>query len=141
MKNLRAGSFNQCTHKWTQDRYQAKLASLGSEWNIQNPKLHTMHTPRIVGATTLFFGGCTEAQLKAKGRWSGDIAYIYARFCPDMDREAVRAIGRTDASPFLENIDSHWATVAVWTEDAADLGDADEFDEGDEALSDDEDED
>ena len=26
------------------------------EWNIENPKLYTMHTPRIVGATTLFYG-------------------------------------------------------------------------------------
>ena len=68
LNNLRAGSSDQCTHKWTQDRYQAKLAALGPEWNIQNPKLCTMHTPRIVGATTLFYGGCTEAQLKAKGR-------------------------------------------------------------------------
>ena len=55
MKNLRADSFNQCTHKWTQDRYQAKLASLDQAWNIQNPKLYTMYTPRIVGATTLFY--------------------------------------------------------------------------------------
>jgi len=58
-----------------------------------------------------------------------------------MDRETVRAIGFTDASPFMESIDSHWATVAAWTEDAADLGDAEEFDDGDEALADDEDED
>ena len=55
-----------------------------------------------------------------------------------MDREAVRrAIGCTDTSPFMENIDSHWATVAVWAEDAADLGDAEKFGDGDEALSDD----
>ena len=79
--------------------------------------------------------------MKAKGRWSGDIAYIYARSCPDMDREAVQAIGCTNASPFMESADSHWASVAAWTEDAADLGDAEEFDDGDEALSDDEDED
>ena len=58
-----------------------------------------------------------------------------------MDREAVRAIGCTDASPFMESIDSHWATVAVWTEDAANLGDAEEFDDDDGALADDEDED
>ena len=38
LKNLRAGSFNQCTHKWTQDRYQAKLASLGADHNIQKPE-------------------------------------------------------------------------------------------------------
>ena len=42
----------------------------------------------------------------------------------------------------MESIDSHWATVAAWTEDAADLGDAEEFDNGDEAPNDeDEDED
>ena len=44
LKNLRAGSFNEFTHKWTQDRYQAKLASLGVdvEYNIHNPK-QTVH--------------------------------------------------------------------------------------------------
>ena len=61
-------------------------------------------------------------------------------FCPDMDREAVRKIGCTDTSTFMENIDSHWATVSAWSEDAADLGDAEEFGDGDGALSDDEDE-
>ena len=51
-----------------------------------------------------------------------------------MDRDAVRAIGCTDATPFMENTDSLWATIAAWTEDDADLGDAEEFDEDDEAL-------
>ena len=51
-----------------------------------------------------------------------------------MDRGADRAIGCTDVSPFMESIDSHWDTVAAWTEDATDLGDAEEFDDGDEAL-------
>ena len=104
--------------------------------------LFKLHSPRIIGATTMFASGeVTDMHLKGKGRWSGDIAYIYARFCPDMDRDAVRAIGRTDATPFMENTDSLWATIAAWTEDDADLGDAEEFDEGDEAISDDEDED
>ena len=116
VKNLRAGSFNQCTHKWTQDRYQAKLASLGSEWNIQNPKLYTMHTPRIVGATTLFFGGCTEAQLKAKGRWSSDIAFIYSRICPQQERDLIRLMASTDAAPFLEKGDGFWDSVAHFEE-------------------------
>ena len=40
-------------------------------------KLCTMHTPRIVGAATLSFGGCTEAQLKAKGRWSSDMHCLH----------------------------------------------------------------
>ena len=57
-----------------------------------------------------------------------------------MDREAVRAMGQTDASPFMECVDSHWASLSGWTEDSADLGDDAEFDDGDEALSDDEDE-
>ena len=46
-----------------------------------------------------------------------------------MDRNAVRAIGCTDATPFMENTDALWATIAAWNEDAADLGDAEEFDE------------
>ena len=56
-------------------------------------------------------------------------------FCPDMDREAVRAIGGTDSSPFMESTVSHWATVSAWSKDAADLGDAEEFGDGDEAVS------
>ena len=83
-------------------------------------------------------------RMKAKGRWSGDIAYIYSRFCPDMDRDAVRAMGATDATPFLENVDSHWAAITGCIEDSGDLGDAEEFDDGDdddEALSDDDDSD
>ena len=54
-----------------------------------------------------------------------------------MDREAVRAMGQTDATPFMECADSHWASISGWTEDTADLGDDAEFDDGDEALSDD----
>ena len=116
MKNLRAGSVNQCTHKWTQDRYQAKLAGLDSVWNIQNPKLYTMYTPRIMGATTLFYGGCTEAQLKAKGRWSSDIAFIYSRVCPQQERDLIRIMASTDASPFLQKGGGFWDSVAHFEE-------------------------
>ena len=102
--------------------------------------LFKLHSPRIIGATTLFASGkVTDMHMKSKGRWAGDIAYIYARFYPEMDREAVRAMGQTDTSPFMECADSHWASLSGWTEDAADLGDDEEFDDGDEALSDDED--
>ena len=38
----------------------------------------------------------------------------------------------------MESIDPHWAAVAAWNEDAADLGLAEEFGDGDEALSGDE---
>ena len=104
--------------------------------------LFKLHSPCIIGATTMLASGkVTDMHLKGKGRWSGDTAYIYARFCPDMDRDAVRAIGCTDATLFMENTDALWANIAAWNEDAADLGDAEEFDDGDEALSDDEDED
>ena len=45
--------------------------------------------------------------------------------------------GRTDATPFVESTDAHWASVANWTENNMDLGDIEEFDDGDEPLSDD----
>ena len=139
VKNLRAGSSNQCTHKWTQDRYQAKLAALSSEWNIENPKLYTMHTPRIVGATTLFFAGCTEAQLKAKGRWSSDIAFIYSRVCPQQERDLIRMMASTDATPFLEKGDGFWDSVAHFQEPSeaeydSDLDAYDELFEGDDCF-------
>ena len=54
-----------------------------------------------------------------------------------MDRDAAMAMGMTDATPFLENDDSHWAAISGWIEDLGDLGDAEEFEDGDEALSDD----
>ena len=53
-----------------------------------------------------------------------------------MDRDAVRAMGTTDATPFLENADSRWAAISGWQEDSGDLGDIEEFNDGDEALSD-----
>ena len=130
----------QVTHDWLLKQYRRKLSENGME--PAKVPLFKLHSPRIIGATTMFASGkVTDMHLKGKGRWSGDIAHIYARLCPDMDRDAVRAIGSTDATPFMENTDALWATIAAWNEDAADLGDAEEFDEGDEALSDDEDED
>ena len=107
---------------------------LGHDWGIINPKLYTMHTPRIVGATTLFFGGCTEAQLKAKGRWSSDIAFIYSRVCPQQERDLVRLIASTDATPFLEKSDEHWNAVAH-SDTTADVDGVDsDLDEGDELF-------
>ena len=88
------------------------------------------------------WGKVTDMHMKSKkSRWSGDIVCICARVCPEMGLEAVRTMGRTDASLFMECADSHLASISAWTEGAADLGDAEEFDEGDEALSDDEGED
>ena len=39
---------------------------------------------------------------------------------------------RTDTTPFMESADAHWASVANWTEGDMDLGDGEEFDDGDE---------
>ena len=125
----------QVTHDWLLKQYRRKLTEAGMD--PAKVKLVKLHSPRIIGATTLFASGKSDMHLKAKGRWAGDIAYVYARFCPEMDREAVRAMGQTDATPFMECADSHWATISGWTEDTADLGDDAEFDDGDEALSDD----
>ena len=51
---------------------------------------------------------------------------MHARFCPDMDRDAARAMGTTDATPFLENVDSHWVAISGWQEASGDLGDAED---------------
>ena len=62
--------------------------------------------------------------------------------CPDMDDRdgAVRQAGRwarpTPRPPFLENAGSHWEAIAGLQEDSGDLGDAEEFGDGEEALSD-----
>ena len=50
---------------------------------------------------------CNYTAIKAKGRWSSDIAYIYARVCPQQERDLVRMIASTDATPFLEKGDDH----------------------------------
>ena len=117
-------------------QYRHKLARSGLV-DQARVILFKLHSPRIIGATTMFTSGCTDFHMKSKGRWAGDIAYIYSRFCPDMERECVRAMGRTDATPFMESSDAHWASIANWTEDGMDLGDDEEFDDGDEPLSDD----
>ena len=126
----------QVTHNWLLKQYRHKLARSGL---IDQARviLFKLHSPRIIGATTMFASGCTDFHMKAKGRWAGDIAYIYSRFCPDMERECARAMGRTHATPFMESSDANWASIANWTEDDRDLGDDEEFDEGDEPLSDD----
>ena len=92
-----------------------------------------MHTPRIVGATTLFAGGCTEAELKAKGRWSSDIAFIYARVFPKQERDLIRTMASADATPFLERGDGLWDSVAHFEESAGHEYDSD-FDENDELF-------
>ena len=124
------------THSWLLKQYRHKLArsNLIDQARIA---LFKLHLPRIIDATTMFVSGCTDMHMKAKGRWAGDdIAYICSRFCPDMERECVRAVGRTDATPFMESADAHyWASVANWTEDDMDLGDDEEFDDGDGPLS------
>ena len=117
-------------------RYRRKLTE--QRMDPARVPLFKLHSPRIIGATTLFASGkVTDMHMKAKGRWSGDIAYTYARFCLDMDRDAARAMVTIDATPFLENVDFHWAAITGWQEDSGDWGDAEEFGDGDEALSDD----
>ena len=112
------------THGWLVKQYRHKLTLSGMDPG-RVPKFK-LHSPRIIGATTLFASGkVTDMHMKAKGRWADDIAYIYARFCPDMDREAVRAMGCTDATPFMESADAVFASISGWTEDDDDLGDDD----------------
>ena len=91
----------QVTHDWLLKQYRRKLSENGMD--PAKVTMFELHSPRIIGATTLFASAkVTDMHMKSKGRWAGDIAYIYARFCPKMDREAVRAMGQTDASPFME---------------------------------------
>ena len=94
------------THDWLLKHYRRKLSENGMD--PATVELFKLHSPRIIGTTTLFASGKSDMHLKSEGRWAGDIAFIYARFCPEMDREAVRAMGQTDASPFMECADSHW---------------------------------
>ena len=98
-----------------------------------------MHTPRIVGATTHFYGGCTETRLKAKGRWSSDIAFTYSRVCSQQERDRIRSMAPTDATPFLEKGDGFWDSVAHFEETGeidydSDIGAYDELIDGDDCF-------
>ena len=100
------------THDWLLKQHRRELSANGMD--PEKVPLFKLHSPRIIDATTMLASGkISDMHMKAKGRWSGDIAYVYARFCPDMDRDAVRAMGCTDATPVMESIDLHWATVAA----------------------------
>ena len=110
----------QVTHDWLLKQYRRKLTE--QRMDPARVPLFKLHSPPIIGATTLFASGkVTDMHMKAKSRWSGDIAYMHARFCPDMDRDAARAMGTTDATPFLENVDSHWVAISGWQEASGDL--------------------
>ena len=81
--NPRGGG--QVTRDWLHKQYRRKLSENGMD--PEKAPLFKLHSLRIIGSTTMFASGkVTDMHIKAKGRWSGDIAYIYSRFCPDMDR-------------------------------------------------------
>ena len=99
----------QVTQNWLLKQYRRKLTENGM--TPEKVPFFKLHSPRIIGATTTFASGeVTDMHMKSKGRWSGDIAYICARFCPEMDREeVVRAMGTTHASlpHLLRNAPTH----------------------------------
>jgi len=69
----------QVAHAWLLKQYRRKLSENGMD--PAKAPLFKLHSPRIVGATMMFASGkVTDMHMKAKGRWSGDVAYIYARF-------------------------------------------------------------
>ena len=72
----------QVTHDWLLKQYRRKLSENGMD--PAKVKLFKLHSPRIIGATTLFASGKSDMHLKSKGRWAGDIAFIYARFCTEI---------------------------------------------------------
>ena len=85
------------------------------------------------------YGGCTEAQLKAKGRWSSGIAFIYSRVCPQQERDLIRLMASTDATPFLEKGDGFWDSVAHFEETGeaeydSDIDACDELIDGDDCF-------
>jgi len=51
------------------------------------------HSFRIGGATDAVARGCSEAQLKALGRWDSDVAFVYARYDAASSRKFVGELG------------------------------------------------
>ena len=65
----------QVTHGWLLKQYRRNLSENGMD--PAKVPLFKLHSPRIVGATAMFASGkVTDMHMKAKDRWSGDIAYI-----------------------------------------------------------------
>ena len=63
----------QVSHDWLLKQYRRKLSENGMD--PAKVPLFKSHSPRIIGATTMFASGkVTDMHMKAKGRWSGDIA-------------------------------------------------------------------
>ena len=63
--------------------------------------LFGLHTPRIIGATTLCLGGATEMDLRAMGRWSSDVMYIYVRKCRSHLINLNAILSSTDIDPWI----------------------------------------
>ena len=71
----------------------------------RNPDLFDYcHVPRIIGATTLAAAGIGSAGLKTMGRWSDDLAFIYARATRSMLERAQKALGSVDAGDLCSEL-------------------------------------
>ena len=61
-------------------RFRAALKAYAAALGYTDLSAWGAHSPRIGGATDLASTGeCSELLLQARGRWSSDIAKIYAR--------------------------------------------------------------
>ena len=70
------------THDWLLKQYRRKLSENGMDPN--KVILFKLHSPRIIGATTLFASGkVTDMHMTSKSRWAGDIAGVSAAFTAD----------------------------------------------------------
>ena len=66
-----------------------------------SPKHHSLKSPRITGATTACLAKVTEMDLRALGRWSGDIAFVYVRKCKSHLENLNALISSTDIDPWI----------------------------------------
>jgi len=70
----------QVTHNWLLKQYRHKLARSGL---IDQARviLFKLHSPRIIGATTMFASGCTDFHMKSTGKVAGLVALRIFTHC------------------------------------------------------------
>ena len=84
-----------------------------------------MHMPRIVGATTLFFGLRRLHRSRSPSQGKRSVVFRHclhlfpipeSRVCPQQERNLIRLMASADATPFLEKGGGFWHSVAYFEE-------------------------
>ena len=87
---------------------------------FKNWHAYNLHSFRIGGATALLASNCSIEQIKAMGRWSSDVAEVYARPTRRQLEELSIALDTADTTPFEDADDEYFDRAAGVCEDDTD---------------------